>query len=200
MISGTGIVNANLVTLQGGTIVPGTNTVGTLTVNGNLSSAGGFLFMLNKSLAQSNSVLAVSGSLAQTGAGVLTISNLGPALVAGDTFKLLNGGTLSGGSGLTISPAPGAGLFWTNQLAVNGSITVVSSLPNTPTNITASVSGGQLTLSWPQSYTGWLLQSNSISLTVPNDWFTVPGSASTNKVIYTVDTSKTNVFYRLLHP
>jgi hypothetical protein len=107
---------------------------------------------------------------------------------------------LSGGSGLTISPAPGAGLFWTNQLAVNGSITVLSPLPSTPTNLTATVSGGQLTLSWPLSYTGWLLQSNSISLAVATNWFTVPGSANTNVVKVTIDNTKTNVFYRMAHP
>jgi autotransporter-associated beta strand protein len=71
--------------------------------------------------------------------------------------------------------------------------------PN-PTNIIVSVSGKQLTLSWPADHTGWLLQSNSVSLTSTNSWFTLPGSGSTNQFTFPVDPTKTNVFFRMLKP
>lgn len=57
-------------------------------------------------------------------------------------------------------------MFWTNDLAVNGTIAVIAAItvkPN-PTNITTSVSNGTLTLSWPQDHTGWTLQVQTNSL------------------------------------
>jgi hypothetical protein len=60
-------------------------------------------------------------------------------------------------------------------------------------------SGNQLTLNWATNYTGWLLQSNSISLASTN-WFTVPGSGNTNSVQITIQPGQNNVFYRLALP
>jgi autotransporter-associated beta strand protein len=95
--------------------------------------------------------------------------------------------------------------------ATNGQLTLVMSpitavlldpvvLPATGTNITFSLTGNLLTLSWPANYTGWLLQSNAVSLATPNTWFTVPGSASTNSVQFTINPTRTSVFFRMAHP
>jgi hypothetical protein len=70
------------------------------------------------------------------------------------------------------------------------------------TNITSSVSGSILTLSWPDSHTGWTLQtqtnSSSVGLTAPaNTWFDVPGSAATNQVQLTISPANPTVFFRL---
>jgi hypothetical protein len=86
------------------------------------------------------------------------------------------------------------------MLAINGTIKVLSGAapinPN-PTNITFSVSGGQLTLGWPADRTGWDLQTNAVSLLAMNSWFTYPGSTTTNQVTLTIDPTRTNVYYRL---
>ncbi|HEU5395768.1 MAG TPA: hypothetical protein VFV81_01280, partial [Verrucomicrobiae bacterium] len=66
--------------------------------------------------------------------------------------------------------------------------------------IVVNVSGNQLTLNWPSDHTGWLLQSNSVSLMDTNSWFDISGSDATNKVVITLDPTMTNVFYRLLLP
>jgi len=68
--------------------------------------------------------------------------------------------------------------------------------PN-PTNIVASYSNGQITLSWPADHTGWTLQSNSIALTTPSAWYPVPGSTGTNQFVVTPDPAKHSVFYRM---
>jgi len=39
-----------------------------------------------------------------------------------------------------------------------------------------------------------------MSLTVTGAWFTVSGSASTNKMFIPLDPSRTNVFFRLSYP
>ena len=74
------------------------------------------------------------------------------------------------------------------------------SLPATGTNITYSVTGNQLTLSWPASYQGWLLQSNSASLNQSSAWQTVPGSDASTQQVITIDPAKAAVFYRMVHP
>jgi len=70
----------------------------------------------------------------------------------------------------------------------------------TPTNIVSSISGNQLTLSWPSDHTGWTLQTNSTDITVGADWYPLPGSSATNQVILTIDPAIQNVFYRLVYP
>lgn len=74
-----------------------------------------------------------------------------------------------------------------------------ATLPATGTNITVQVSGSQLTLSWPASYLGWLLQSNSVALTT-NAWFTVPGSDSVTQQVIQINPAQPQVFYRMVHP
>ena len=149
-----------------------------------------------------NDLLLVTGALTNNGA-VLQIGTNGAVtpLVAGDTFKLFNAGTYVG-TFATVTPGPGPGLVWdASQLSVNGTLSVKANpLPATGTNMTFSVSGGSLTLGWPTNYIGWLLQSNSVNLAVTNYWFTVPGSASTNREVITLDPTKPQVFYRMVHP
>jgi hypothetical protein len=67
----------------------------------------------------------------------------------------------------------------------------------TPTNMVVSASHNQITLSWPASYTGWQVQSNSVGLLATGAWFTVPGSTATNQITITPDANQTNVFYRM---
>jgi hypothetical protein len=91
--------------------------------------------------------------------------------------------------------------------ATNGQLTVVvlpisAFLLNaviSPPHLTVSLAGNQLTLSWPASYTGWLLQSNSMGLQNLN-WSTVPVSGNANQMQITIQPNQTNVFYRLSPP
>jgi hypothetical protein len=76
----------------------------------------------------------------------------------------------------------------------------VAGINSNPTNITFSVANNQLTLTWPADHIGWELQSNSVGLTAPDSWFTIPGSTATNQFIVTPDLSGSNVFYRMVYP
>ena len=138
--------------------------------------------------------------------------NLG-AGVTGAQLIELTGPNLYCTNDYTLGGAPiNANGSWTGGvqtvlLATNGQLTVVvppmsAYLLNpviSPTNITVSVAGNQMSLGWPGNYTGWLLQSNSTSITSPN-WFTVPGSGNTNLMQFTIQPGQRNVFYRLLLP
>lgn len=180
----------------GGTISPGVpaSPIGTLTVaNLTLNSGATALFQLNKaSSPATNDYLLVNGG--QTiNDSIITVSNLGPALVVGDTFKLLSQPT----SGFTTVNLP-AGYTWANNLNVNGSIQVltVESVTPTPTNISYTMSNNQLILSWPAGQ-GWVLQAqtNSLSTGLTTSWVDVTGATPP----YTNNVSPLNpaVFYRL---
>ncbi len=135
-LAGSGVISGPLAIASTGTISGGNSgVIGTLTVSNNLTIGGNLLIRVNKSLspAQSNDTIYVSSGniLTNSGTGTLTVSNLGTSLVAGDRFAVFNTPLLNG-SAITITPAPGAGLSWSNKLAVDGSISVISSGPVTP--------------------------------------------------------------------
>ncbi len=133
VLGGTGTISGTVTIEVGGVLSPGTS-IGTLTLNSNLTLLGDAMFEVNKSLTQSNDVVVVADEIT-AGAGTITINNLGPALSVGDTFKLFNK-AVANGDALTIT---GGGATWVNNLAVDGSITVQSaSGVQPPPSFTAS--------------------------------------------------------------
>jgi len=195
-LGGTGTINGPVTVQSGGTLSPGA-PVGTLTINNSLTLAGNLLIAINKSLSQSNGLVAVSGVLTNVGAGVLTITNFGPALAAGDSFKLFSKPLPNGGA-LAIAPlVPAMGFGWVNNLAVNGTLGLVTVATN-PVNLTASCCNGELTLSWPSNHTGWRLEAQTNGL--GTNWVVVSGSTLTNLFNIPVVITNGSVFFRLLYP
>jgi autotransporter-associated beta strand protein len=202
VLGGTGTVGGSVFTAGGSTLSPGAS-VGTLTVNGSLTLGGNMLVEVNKSLAPSltNDHVIVTGALSNTNNGVVTVNNLGPALVAGDTFKLFSQ-AVSGGETLSIT-SPGA--TWTNNLAVDGTISVLSvgpAIPSYPTNLSFSASGGTLSLSWPSTHLGWILQTqvNALSTGISSNWSDVAGSAGMTATNLSINPASPAVFFRLRYP
>ena len=199
-IGGTGTMNGPVTIQSGGTLSPGV-AIGTLTVNNSLTLAGNLFFELNKSSTPSNDLVNVSGVLTNSGSGILTITNLGPVLVAGDTYKLFSQALANGGA-LTLNPAtPGIGLRWVNNLAVNGSLSVVAVATNT-VSLAPSFSISNLTLSWPADHTGWRLQAqtNPFTFGLGTNWADVSGAGFTNQCILPMGTDNGSVFFRLVYP
>jgi hypothetical protein len=71
-----------------------------------------------------------------------------------------------------------------------------------PPNISTSVSGNVLTLSWPADHIGWRLQTqtNSLSTGLGSGWTDVSGSTSVNSVNVTMNPANGAVFYRMVYP
>jgi autotransporter-associated beta strand protein len=198
VLTGTGAVDGSLTIGPGATLDPGAS-IASLTVTNVLTTlaAGTNVFELNKG-ASPSSDLVNAGSVVL--GGTLVLNNLGSALAAGDSFKLFSAGTYSGAYALIIPEKPAAGLAWdTSKLLVDGTIGVKVGIPSTPTNVTATVEGGTLTLTWPADYTGWRLeaQTNSINVGLTGVWFEVPGSTATNQMSFPIDPSQPTVFFRL---
>lgn len=199
-LGGTGTISSPVTVSAGGTLAPGAS-IGTLTVNSSLTLNGNLLVEINPAASPSNDLVNVTGTLTSSSAGVVTVTNLGPALAAGNSFKLFNKALVNGGS-LAIQPLPGPGLVWTNRLAVDGSIAVYSPVATNPTNITSVLNGNQLTLSWPADHTGWRLQvqTNALSQGLGSNWVEIPNSTTTNLFTFPIDPTVGTVLYRLIYP
>ncbi len=199
-LGGNGTLNGPVTINSSATLAPG-NSVGTLTINSDLTINGNLAIELNKSLSPSNDLVVVSGVLTNSGTGTVTVANLGPALVVGDTFTLFSQ-AVSNGAALTVT---GASVTWTNKLAIDGSIRVLSLAPpiaNYPTNISYTVSGGTLTVSWPATHLGWNLQSqtNALNKGLGTNWVTIPGTSAVTFTNLTIIPANPTVFYRLSKP
>jgi len=208
---GTWVVGATQ-TLQGSGTIAGATTIsgtvspggspGTLSFIGNTTLAGAAVMEISKSGSTlTNDQLNATSTLAYGGA--LVITNLGPdALATGDSFKLFNATGYSGNFTSTNLPALEAGLMWSWSPG-DGTLSVIPAINTTPTNLTATVTGNQLTLNWPSDHTGWTLQAQTNSLGAglnPDGWFSVEGSTTTNSMTITLDPAQPTVFYRMVYP
>jgi autotransporter-associated beta strand protein len=133
--------------------------------------------------------------------GTLNVINSGTALQSGDAFQLFNAAGYNGTFAATNLPALDPGLGWSNSLAANGSIAVVSTVSLVPTNIAMSTDGINLTLSWPADHIGWRLQTqaNAFGSGLDTNWTDVPAT-TTNQIIIPLATSTGSVFFRLVFP
>lgn len=205
-LAGSGTLSGPVQVLAGGNLTPGipargalVAAIGTLTA-GNTTIGGTVTMKLDRA-AVPNSDRLVAPSVVVNAGATLTVTNLGStSLAAGDTFTLFSTPISGAFTTVNLPALPSANLAWTNRLAVNGTIAVVSTGANpNPTSITVTPVGNNLTLSWPADHTGWTLQvqTNTLATGLSSNWVDVPGSTSTNSVTVPVDSARGAVFYRL---
>ena len=105
-----------------GTVMPGfSNAPALLTVTNAATLSGTTLVNLDRTNSPNSGCLAAA---AITYGGTLAVTNIGPPLQTGDTFKLFSG-TLSGSFTVTNLPALAPGLAWvTTNLNVDGTIRI----------------------------------------------------------------------------
>jgi autotransporter-associated beta strand protein len=193
-LGGSGTVNGNVVSTPGSIIAPGTS-VGTLTVAGNINLGGGMTMELNRSLTPNSDRLVTTGG-SITGGGTLTVTNIGPALQVGDTFQLF----ASGVPGITANlPAEdslnGVAYTWQDNLAANGSITVLSVESIAPPTLGVVQTGNTLTFTWEGAFK-LQAQTNTLATGLSSNWGDYPGGGS-SPVNVTIDPANPTVFFRL---
>ncbi len=195
VLAGTGSVGGAALVQAGGTVSPGgANTIGTLSVAGAVTLQGTTYMEVDRN---AGSDLLGGGSLSY--GGTLQLVNLGDPLQVGDQFQLFSAPSLSG----SFAVSGPAGVQWdTSTLATDGIIKVSAVVDATPTNIVTSVTGNQLTLSWPANHIGWRLQvqTNSLSTGLGTNWVDVPGSTTVNTYNASISTANGSVFFRLVYP
>jgi len=202
-LQGSGTVNGNVIVGTAGTLSPGSAAgTGNLTVSGTTTLGGAAVMKLNRAGSPTNDMLTCA-SIAV--GGTLTVTNIGPALAPGNTFKLFSKPV----SGFTVVNLPasdnGYNYTWNNQLAANGSITVATAVLAVNTNpATANFKavnlGNALQFTWAADHLGWQLYTNSVGLQAAGSWFPVAGSATVTNETISINPSKPNVFFQLRYP
>jgi autotransporter-associated beta strand protein len=188
-LGGTGVISGPVTIGALGTLAPG-SSIGTLTINNNLTLGGNVLIEVNKGAVPSSDMLAVTGTLSY--GGTITVANIGPALVIGDSFPVFP----AGGSG-TVSVTGDAGpgqAFSLNK--TTGVISVVAALPSpTPLNYT-DLGGGVYQFSWTGAFKlQW--QTNTAPVGLSTNWVDYPNTS--NPVNVTNNPSVPTTFFRLIN-
>ena len=142
-------------------------------------------------------------------AGTLTLNGINTVAIAGagftaGQFPLIKYTAKAGSGSFATTPVsvPGGYTATVSNNVANASIDLViaSSIASNPANISFTVTGNSLNLTWPADHLGWLVQSNSVNLAVPADWQDISNTAVGTSYSSTIDSKKSNVFYRLRHP
>ncbi len=132
VLAGAGTIGGPVTVNPGGLVSPGVNSqatlLDTLTVNNHFTLAGDLQIEVNKSLPQTNDMLFVGGALTNAGLGFIQLLNYGPVLATGDRFRIFNQPLANGQEIKVLSTG---NEVWTNKLAVDGSIEVLTAA-NTP--------------------------------------------------------------------
>lgn len=198
-LSGGGTVNAAVQISSGGTLAPGIASTAILAVTSNLLFNAGSTAHMNVSAGTVTSDR-VAGIGALTYGGTLVVTNLVGTFAVGQSYQLFSAASYAGSFTATNLPAL-SGLAW-NWNPANGTLAVVSGVATNPTNITSTVSGGNLNLAWPADHTGWRLQvqTNLANTGLGTNWYTWPGSTSVNAVSIPINPANADVFFRLVYP
>jgi fibronectin-binding autotransporter adhesin len=202
-IKGNGVLLGSLTAIPGATVSPGAS-VGILTVKGDVFLSGTNLMEVDRT-AGTNDLLRATNTTASTitYGGTLRVVTLAGTITGGNTFKMFSASNYVGTFASILPITPGANLAWnTNTLATDGILRVISTVNANRTNISFTINGNQLTLSWPADHIGWRLQAqtNPITIGLRSNWSDVPGSTTVNSITTTMNPANGSVFYRMIYP
>jgi len=196
-LGGTGVVAGPVTIQSGGTLAPGV-ALGALTISNNLILTPGSVTAVQ--ITASGACDQIVGLSNVTYGGTLQVTNLSGTLTATNQFKLFSAAGYSGNF-TSLSGSPGPGLAYSFN-PTNGTLTVISVTAANPTNISFSVSGSLLTISWPVAYLAWILQSqtNTLGVGLTTNWVDIAGSSSSTQALIQINVANPAVFFRLRHP
>ncbi len=197
---GNGTIRGSVTAANGSAITPGFS-IGTLVITNTLTFQTGSTNVMELNAAMHTNDL-LTGMASVTYGGRLILTNLGGVLTNGDSFKLFNAGSYSNAFSSIAWPVLGGNLLWTNKLAVDGTIAILSQVNTTPTNLVTAVVGNALQITWPADRIGWRLESqtNTLGVGLGTNWVTVAGSSATNQMMFPFGLGSGSVFFRLVYP
>jgi fibronectin-binding autotransporter adhesin len=155
---------------------------GTNSYYGNTTVSSGSLELAQPTLAAGSTVTIASGAFLQMD---FTSTNQIASLV-------LNGTSQPVGIYNATTSSP--------YLVGSGSLQVAPFIATSSPTITAVATSSTLSLSWPADHKGWIVQSNSVSLSVSSDWHDIPATANGTNYSTTINSGQPQVFYRMRYP
>ena len=223
--SSTGTLNVNTTlagngTVRGGvqvnnSIAPGisTNVFGNLTITSNLVVYSTANFKIDH-LGSAVSDEIICTNVTFSPGTVINVTQPGTNnLQTGDVFRLFSAPISADFVAPSVSlilPANNIDgsitYVWTNRLAIDGTIVLLSgaapTVNTTPAPISTLVQGNKLILSWAADHTGWGLQvqTNLPGKGIGTNWTDVPGVTSGDSITNIIDPTYGSVFYRLIYP
>jgi hypothetical protein len=184
---------------QGETLSPAGDAVGTLNVTGGALRLQGKLTLDVRKVGTALSSDKIVGDV--TYGGALEVRQSGDPLAVGDKFTLFSGAIPANTFSTVTLPTPGAGLTFTNKLAIDGTIEVISSgEPTDPPTLAFTKAGTALTISWPTAYKSYSLRGQTNTTGVSNNWGPVSGVSSGNQVTISIDPANRFVMFDLSKP
>jgi autotransporter-associated beta strand protein len=188
MLGGNGVIDGAVTVSAGGTFSPGAS-VGTLTLNNNLTLRGDTLIEIDRDAGNND---LVQGIGALSCGGKLIVSSLTSPLQAGDSFRLFSAGSYSGS--FTFDPAtPGDGLRW---VLTNGVLAVINTTQPT-LQFQYAPYDGMLQFSWTGSY---VLQAQTNAAGIGTNWHDYVPGGTTSPVDVTINPASPPVLFRLRSP
>jgi len=132
--------------------------------------------------------------------------NLKRATASGGPYGPVTNG-LAGASFMDSSLSNGTTYYYiltaTNQVGESTPSPEVKAtpVPSVGTNLSATLSAHNVTISWPPAYVGWLLQTNTVGLAAPAAWGDVPASLTQSQMTFPAGGANAPAeYFRLRHP
>jgi autotransporter-associated beta strand protein len=175
------------------------NTAGGVT----FGASSAFILNYNDTNSAPQPALNIAGNLS-LGGNAFTVNTADGQPLADGTYVVVqaSGSITSGGSypavtGTAIGGGHQGAISVVGQQVI---LTVSTATVLPPATITVSRTGSTMNISWPSDHLGYILQSNSINVAIPADWFNVPGSSTVTNFPVTIQPGQSNVFFRLVSP
>jgi hypothetical protein len=116
-------------------------------------------------------------------------------LLVGDTFQLFSSASYAGSfSGITFP----AGYTFTNRLAEDGTLEVLTVPVGEPPTLSYEVDGSDWVFTWPGTGFKLQVQTNLLSVGLGTNWVDVPGGNASGVSVPAPVKSNPAVFYRLI--
>ncbi len=180
---------------SGQTLKHSGNATGPITFTGSVNIGNGSLLLGVNHVGLAHDSLAASVSI--TYSGTLVVTNIGSALQAGDKFQLFTGAA-SGFAAFdlpTFDRVNQVQYTWKNDVASDGSVTVLTVAPIASPTLGVGQAGNNLTFSWTGPFK-LQAQTNAINIGVSSNWFDYPGGG-TSPVNVAINPTNPTVFFRL---
>jgi autotransporter-associated beta strand protein len=162
-LGGNGILGGGVTVNVGGIIAPG-NSTGILTINNSVTLRGTTIMELNRT-AHTNDVLRSTTTISY--GGTLLLTNLSGTLTTGDSFRLFDAASYSGGFTNIIPAIPGINLAWNTNGLTNGILSIGSSPTPSPKIEAVYLAGNNFILSGSNGVANWpcyLLATTNLGL------------------------------------